>query len=121
MDKLLEFVFEALFGVVIGIFGAIVGIFAAAVIIKIVKVVQERITRFNIGGLTKKALEEDPRTHALLSEAIKLAVEQKKGNTVSISALKQGKKVAEVQLQGESVAEDIKVGDSINLMTAVAY
>ena len=40
---------------------------------------------------------------------------------LQIALAKQGKKVAEVQLQGESVAEDIKVGDSINLMTAVAY
>lgn len=117
MDKLLESLFGAIFG---ALFAAIIGLFAAFFVIKIVKVVREHITRFNIGRLTKKALEEDHRTRDLLGDAIKLAVEKKNGSTISIAALKQGKKVAEVQLKGESVAPDIKVGDPINL-AAVAY
>lgn len=117
MEKLFESLFGAIFA---AFFGAIIGLFAAFFIIKIVEVVQERITRFNIGRLTKKALEEDERTRDLLGEAIQLAVQKKNGKTVSISALKQGKKVAELQLKGESVAEDIKVGDKVHL-AAVAY
>ena len=112
MDKLIESLFGAIFA---ALFGAIIGFFAALFIIKIVEVVQERITRFNIGRLTKKALEVNPRTRDLISKTIELAIQEKKGNTITISALKQGKKVAEVQLKGESVAEDIKVGDTFNL------
>lgn len=117
MDKLFESLLGAIFG---ALFTAIIGLFAAFFVIKIVKVVREHITHFNIGRLTKKALEEDQRTRDMLSEVIQLAVEKKNGSTISISALKQGKKVAEVQLSGESVAPDIKVGDPVNL-AAVAY
>ena len=117
MDKLFESLFGAIFG---ALFAAIIGLFAAFFVIKIVKVVRDHITRFNIGRLTKKALEEDQRTRDLLGDAIKLAVEKKDGKTVSISALKQGKKVAEVQRKGESVAPDTKVGEPANL-AAVAY
>lgn len=111
----MEKIFELLFGIVIGLFGALIGLFTASVIISIVKVVKERITRFNIGRLTKKALEEDQRARNLLTEAIELAVKEKKGNTISISAFKRGKKVADIQLKGESVAEDIRVGQAVSL------
>lgn len=104
--------------VIESIIGLAISFSATLFVIKIAEVVQEHITRFNIGRITKKVLEEDSRTCDLLKETIELAIREKNGNTVSLSALKEGKKVADIQLKGESVAEDIKVGEVISLMVA---
>lgn len=91
--------------------GAAVGFFVAKALIKIVEVVAERITAANLARHARKALEKNKaETRELLESTIQVEVDKKKGNTLSLSALSNGKKLAEIELRANSIADDVYEG-----------
>lgn len=94
--------------------GALIAGVVAIAVVKIVKVVSDRITAANIGRYSTEALASEDKTRDLLTQAIQFEVTNRRGKEVSINALRNGKKVAKITLQGDSVADDVKVGMMIS-------
>lgn len=106
MDRILE----AIFGF---IFALLAGLFVGAAVVAVTYVVMERITAANVGRLSREALEKNKETKNLIGEAIQLEITKKQGAAISLKALRNGKHVANIQLTGNSVADDLRVGMTI--------
>ena len=107
MDELLKKVLGLLIGIV-------VASLVAFAVVKIVKVVSDRITAANIAKYGKEALASEAKTRDLIAQAIQFKVTSCQGKEVSLDALRNGRKVAKIKLQGDSVADDVKVGMTIS-------
>lgn len=103
-------IFEAIFGL---IFALLAGLFVGAAVVAITYVVMERITAANVGRLSREAMEKNIETKNLIGEALQLEITKKQGAAISLKALRNGKHVANIQLTGNSVADDLHVGMTI--------
>lgn len=103
-------ILEAIFGFIIAI---LAGIFVGAAVVAVTYAVMERITAANVGRLSREALEKNKEAKNLIGEALQLEITKKQGATISLKALRNGKHVANIQLRGNSVADDVRVGMTI--------
>lgn len=103
----MERILEAIFGF---IFAILAGIFVGAAVVAVTYVVMERITAANVGRLSREALAKDREAKNLIGQALQLEITKKQGAVLSLKALRNGKHVADIQLKGNSVADDVHVG-----------
>ena len=93
--------------------GGLIGFLFAEAVVTIVQVIRDRITARNLGRYSKEALATNEKTRDLIAETIQFELTKRNGNTLSLDALRNGKKVAQIQLQTESVADDVYEGMTV--------
>lgn len=103
MDRLLGMLIAGLIGWLI-----------VETVVTVVMVIKERITSYNLGRYCKEALASNNETKDLITEVLQFELNKRNGNALSIGTLRNGKKVAQIELRSESsVANDVREGMKI--------
>lgn len=99
------------------LFRVVVGVAAAAVVAGTAYTVYKRITKDNVKEeITKKLELEDDN---IMKKAFNAKIKQKSQNSVKFSILDEwDKPLTVVDIQGDEIADDIRVGDVIDLRMA---
>lgn len=87
-----ELIGEAIVAVASVVGGAVIGLVAGLLVCTIIEVVEELITKWNINGLIRKALQnsKEKKAREMLGKAIKGVVKGKEVDCVSIDLFEEG-------------------------------
>lgn len=103
MDRLLGMLIAGLIGWLI-----------VETVVTVVMVIKECITSRNLGKYCKEALASNEETRDLITNALQFELTKLNGNALSIDTLRNGKKVAKIELRTEEfVASDVREGMKI--------